>query len=375
MSAQEYLESKVTPILEPLLLEVCMTCPQDVPGFCLRWLKDKLISPSEKSELESLRSQLAKIQKNELESSSNDSEDYIEEEEEEEVKPNPKLYQRFSVSAEAYGLWNKPKEYTAKVIPKSDGQLRNIIERLGYSFVFSAIDSSQKEIVANAMGLVEAINGQEIIRQGEDGNSLFFVESGKLECFKNINGQRTFLKFYGPNEAFGELALLYNCPRAASITAVESSKLWELDRETFNHIVKNAAIARRNHFEEVLGKIDILSGMDSYDRITLADGLKSAEYKEGEYVIKQGDWGDVFYMIEEGEAVALKTNQDNSQTQVLDYKPGDYFGELALLRGQPRAASVQAKTYLKCLTLDRQSFNRLLGPLQQLLSSKASEYK
>jgi cAMP-dependent protein kinase regulator len=279
------------------------------------------------------------------------------------------------VSAESYGSWNKPKEFTAKEIPKSEEQLNQIVNKLGNSFVFSALNHKQKLIVGKAMELIEAIPDQSIIRQGDPGNSLFFVEYGKLECFKIINNNRVFLKFYGPNEAFGELALLYNVPRAASITAVEDSKLWELDRETFNHIVKNAAIQQREHFEEVLSKIEILKGMDNYDRVQLADGIKEASFKENETVIRQGDWGDVFYMIEEGEAVALKRRNNGNEEEVLQYKKGDYFGELALLKGQPRAASVKATTDLKCLTLDRQSFTRLLGPLQALLASKAEEYK
>ena len=51
-----------------------------------------------------------------------------------------------------------------------------------------------------------------------------------------------FLKIYEPGEAFGELALLYNAPRAASIKAKTDCLLWALDRNTFNHIVKDASM-------------------------------------------------------------------------------------------------------------------------------------
>lgn len=72
------------------------------------------------------------------------------------------------------------------------------------------------------------------------------VESGKLKCTKVFAGntEPTFLKDYVPGEAFGELALLYNAPRAATITASEESLLWGLDRKTFNHIVKDAAVRK-----------------------------------------------------------------------------------------------------------------------------------
>ncbi len=89
--------------------------------------------------------------------------------------------------------------------------------------------------------------GEFVIKQGEDGSELFVVENGTLTCSKVFSGKTepTFLKKYEPGEAFGELALLYNAPRAASILSDSESLLWCLDRETFNHIVKDSSRKRR----------------------------------------------------------------------------------------------------------------------------------
>jgi len=85
--------------------------------------------------------------------------------------------------------------------------------------------------------------GEHVIKQGEDGSELFVVESGTLNCFKLFSGKSepTLLKTYQPGEAFGELALLYNAPRAATIIVEHDCLLWVLDRETFNHIVKDSS--------------------------------------------------------------------------------------------------------------------------------------
>lgn len=70
---------------------------------------------------------------------------------------------------------------------------------------------------------------------------LYIVESGTLKCTKVIDGKETFLKKYTAGDVFGELALLYNAPRAATIVAETNTQLWVLDRNTFNHIVKDAS--------------------------------------------------------------------------------------------------------------------------------------
>jgi len=83
--------------------------------------------------------------------------------------------------------------------------------------------------------------GETIISEGQPGDVLYIVESGELSCHKMIDGQSKHLKNYQAGEVFGELALLYNAPRAATIKALVDSECWVLDRITFNHIVKNAA--------------------------------------------------------------------------------------------------------------------------------------
>ena len=81
----------------------------------------------------------------------------------------------------------------------------------------------------------------------------------------------------------------------------------------------------------------------------------------------------MFYMILSGEAVATKTI-DSKVQEVMNYKEGDYFGELALLKNEPRAANVIAKTKMKVVSLNRESFMRLLGPLEVILKRNLTSY-
>jgi cAMP-dependent protein kinase regulator len=107
--------------------------------------------------------------------------------------------------------------------------------------MFKALTQEDLHIVIDAMQGVDFKAGDTVIREGDAGACCYLVDSGELECHKIIDGENKFLKTYSPGYAFGELALLYNAPRAATIKAKTDAHLYELDRYTFNHIVKEAS--------------------------------------------------------------------------------------------------------------------------------------
>merc|ERR1711920_1151603 len=191
------------------------------------------------------------------------------------------------------------------------------------------------------------------------------------DCIKTIEGAETVVKTCQPGDVFGELALLYNCPRAASVVVKEKSVCWQLDRESFNHIVKDAAVKRRNKYDSFLKQVALISSIDAYERSQIADALKSESYTKGQIIVKQDEPGDKFYILEEGVLYALK-----GENRVMDYKAGDYFGELALLKNQPRAASVIVESdTAKVLSMSRAAFTKMLGPLQHVLAKNVAAYK
>lgn len=183
--------------------------------------------------------------------------------------------------------------------------------------MFNALDKKEFEIVVDSIEEVKCQPGQAIIKEGEKGDCMYVVEQGTFACTKVFKGQTapTFLKEYHPGEGFGELALLYNAPRAATITAKTEGVVWRLDRDTFNHIVKEAAAKKREKYETFLASVKILKTMDPYERSQIADALQAETFAKGDHIIKEGDIGDKFYMIIEGEAVAMK-NIEGEQKQV-----------------------------------------------------------
>ena len=109
---------------------------------------------------------------------------------------------------------------------------------------------------------------------------------------------------------------------------------------------------KRNMYEEFIKCVPLLSTMEHYELMKIIDAVKAIEYQAGTTIIKevisrimrQGDQGDAFFLLESGEAYATKQMEIGKEAKkVLEYKKGSYFGELALLKNAPRAASVVAK--------------------------------
>ena len=265
-----------------------------------------------------------------------------------------------------------------RVVPKSDELKTQIRTRLLQSFLFSSLDDKDLEIVINAMEVKTFEPSSTVIKQGDDGAELFLVGEGTLDCFKVMKKgeEAKLIKEYEPGDAFGELALLYNAPRAATIKAKTEAVLYSLDRDTFNLIVKDSAAKKREKYEKCLKNVKVLDSVSIYERSQIADAIKEQKFNPGDYVIKQGEIGDTFYMISEGEATAYKVFEEGGkEEEVMKYTYGDYFGEIALLKNEPRAASVVAKTELVVMKLDRNSFRRMIGPLEDILQRNMENYK
>ena len=140
--------------------------------------------------------------------------------------------------------------------------------------------------------------------------------------------------------------------------------------------MKDAAAKKRNKYEEFLKNVNILQSMEQYERSKMADSLKEEQYVKDEFIIREGEEGDIFYLLMKGEAIASKTLEPGKPPQeVFKYKPGDYFGERSLINNEPRAANIIATTPLTVVAIDRHSFKRLMGPVTEILKRNMDVYQ
>ena len=274
--------------------------------------------------------------------------------------------------------------FVKRVVPKTPEAMERIRLATGKSILFSGLEEAQKQDIFNSMEEMKVNEGDVIIQQGQPGDYFYVIDSGKFNVYKREDnqlisdenegfGKQVFQ--YETGGSFGELALMYNCPRAATVRASTAGVLWRTDRETFRHIIIDSSAEKRRKFEEFLESVPLLSSLSKQERSQVADCLETVTFKTGDMIIKQGDDGDKLYLILEGKAKATQTPSGASEAvEVGRMSSGAYFGEKSLLTREPRAANVIAVTPMTCACMDRSGFERLLGPLKDIMKSHAAKY-
>jgi cAMP-dependent protein kinase regulator len=264
--------------------------------------------------------------------------------------------------------------------------LRRLIER---SHLLNALDDEAKALLENTFaGPLSFEAGQNIIMQGEDGEQFYLIEQGSVDVFvRKKDGPEKQVHTYEAGDSFGELAIMYNTPRAATCRASSAVKLWSLDRKSYKVIVVGATLIKREKYVGFLRTIPIFNTLTELEVTFLADALCEERFAGGTAICNEGEAGNYFYIVTKGKATVTKRipaaapvegateqPQEPEPIVVATLKPGNYFGEVALLTKQPRQATVIADGPLEVLSLDRATFNRILGPLDDILRRNMEAY-
>jgi len=270
---------------------------------------------------------------------------------------------RVEVSAEAYKKGGGT-AYTKKVVDKPAEDTAMITDAVNKSILFQEGSADEKEHSVAAFYEVKASSGEIVIQQGDVGHNYYVCKTGTLSIA--VNGTQ-----YGtvrPGDSFGELAIMYNAPRAATVTASEDVVLYALDRESYVTIRKHFKGASAEDCIDFLKKVPLLEkALKPREFVRLAGAMEEEEHEDGSTIMLQGEKGDFFYIIKDGSVAIIK---DGAEVNTL--AAGQYFGEQALLTEDTRNATCKAKTKTTLLSIDRSNFITLLGTLEEL-NNRADE--
>ncbi|XP_031726407.1 cGMP-dependent protein kinase 2 [Anarrhichthys ocellatus] len=208
------------------------------------------------------------------------------------------------------------------------------------------------------------LQGEYVIKQGEPGNHLFVLADGKLDVFQ----QNKLLASITVWTTFGELAILYNCTRTASVRAVNKVRTWALDREVFQNIMRRTAETRHEQYRNFLRSVSLLAYLPEDKLSKIVDCLEVEYYDKGEHVIREGEEGSTFYIIAQGKVKVTQTTEAHKLPQTINtLQKGDYFGEKALISDDVRSANIMAdENGVECLVIDRETFNQTVGTFNEL---------
>ncbi|XP_010868587.2 cGMP-dependent protein kinase 2 [Esox lucius] len=206
--------------------------------------------------------------------------------------------------------------------------------------------------------------GQVVIQEGEPGNYLYVLADGLLEVIQNGK----LLGEMRPRTAFGELAILYNCKRTATVKAVSKVHIWALDRQTFQSIMMKSTQATQEEYFSFLRSVSLLRDLPEEKLAKIVDCLEIDYFDKGEYIIREGEEGNTFFIIAKGEVCVTQTTEGWTEPQeIKTLGVGDYFGEKALISEDVRSANIiSTENDTQCLVVDRDNFNQIVGTYEEL---------
>jgi CRP-like cAMP-binding protein len=232
--------------------------------------------------------------------------------------------------------------------------------------IFAGLDEAELGQISKAFETRRARVGARIIRQGEPGDTYYLIRSGVVEVLKRDGNQpETVVARLGEGDGFGELALLYDQPRSASVRALTLVELLTLRRADFDRLLREQfslldKLGPALERERLLSAIPLFSGLSPRELAMLTHSLTELAAEPGQVVVQQGALGDSFYLVVEGRLAVTVDDSSGAARTVARLGPGEYFGEMALLQDQPRSATVTAEVPSLLLVLHKAGFERLL---------------
>lgn len=233
-----------------------------------------------------------------------------------------------------------------------------ILSVLKSHFLFSRLQDYELQDVVDSM-IDEYVEADEIIIQEGDtqGDKFYVLEEGEVEVLVGGN----VVANLPSGVSFGDLALMYNNPRAATIRALKNCTLWVLEKRFFRQAMVTSSSNQTVNLSQFLGKLKLFESLSLEGLSQLSKSLTLKSYSHDTPIITQGEIGEHFYIIFKGKVRVTKTLDDGKQIPLITLMEGAVFGERALIKKEPRAANVISDGHVECYTLASKDFGSMLG--------------
>jgi len=260
---------------------------------------------------------------------------------------------------------NISSSFTFESTPKSTETTDFLLSALSDNFVFDSIDISTKLQFFNVMQYQEYNEGDWVMKQGDVGDYFYILEEGEVAYHVvTVEDEQQQVGTGTKGSTFGELALLYNTPRAASVQALSHLKVYKIDQLTFRSLLTSNELKDRNNIISLVSKVDVFNELDDSKIHKLVDAFTTVQFANGERIVNKGDVGNVLYIVKSGSVKLEDIGHGNSKFDDQIFNVGMSFGERALTTGDTRSANVTALTDdTSLLAISKNVLEEILGSL------------
>jgi CRP-like cAMP-binding protein len=256
---------------------------------------------------------------------------------------------------------------TVELIPSERSPVDKV-KLIASSSIFEDLDRESLVWLAVRSVVIPFRAGQNIVNEGETGDRFYVITRGKA---KVVVGD-AIKAVLGKGDYFGETALLRGDTRSATVQAISDGSVLALDKEAFLEWIQ-AKPSVHKRLENVLrvrpifSQLTFLRGLSSDQLARLSIRVTRSVRRKGDRVVREGERGDAFFVLASGKATVRVKDRGDGERVVADLGPGDVFGEIALLEGIPRTATVEiASDSAEVLRLRGKDFRRLMESIPSL---------
>jgi CRP-like cAMP-binding protein len=242
--------------------------------------------------------------------------------------------------------------------------------------LFSDLEPDAFVAVLEDMRVVRMKPGDWVIREGEEGSSMFVIASGAARVLKKLKGTRMLqLAVLGEGAFFGEMSVLRGGPRGASVQSVQPGELFEISKQVIDKIIGQypsveqvlTKFIRQRLLRNVISTSELFRPFNKEERLRIIERFVSRDIGRGELLIEEGRESNGFYILMRGRLDVLCKLDDGFTTVVGELLEGEVFGEISCLRKEPAMATVRASTPASILRLPRTDFDALILGNPQIL--------
>jgi len=235
------------------------------------------------------------------------------------------------------------------------------------------------------MEVCDYVENDDIIVQNDTGDSFYVLERGRVKIMRRANAYEDAheIRRLGKGAHFGELSLLNEEPRSATVTVVsETARALKLSKAAFDEIITKLRSLGGDRKKEVSAKaiverVPMFKTLSAALKKKILDTMEEQKFAPGTYICKQGTNGTSFYIITSGQCKITLNTDNGKEKEVRQYKAGDFFGENALVDAATtkRTANVIATEDVTCMTLSKAEFNYLMKGVKSILLQQRDKIK